>query len=79
MRILSKLIVSLIDLYQKTISPDHGVTPLPVFVGVCKYYPSCSMYTKEAIQHKGVLKGTALGAWRVMRCNPFSQGGYDPV
>ena len=45
----------------------------------CKYYPTCSCYAVEAIERFGALKGTGLAIWRVLRCNPFSQGGYDPV
>ncbi|MDO8557688.1 MAG: membrane protein insertion efficiency factor YidD [bacterium] len=79
MRTLSKTATNLIELYQKTVSPDHGIISLPFLSGSCKYYPSCSTYTKQAIQTKGFLKGIARSAWRIMRCNPFSQGGYDPV
>ena len=45
----------------------------------CPYYPSCSAYGLEAIEKYGAIKGTALGFWRILRCNPFSKGGYDPV
>lgn len=45
----------------------------------CKYYPTCSQYGLEAIEKYGALKGGALAAWRILRCNPFSKGGYDPV
>ena len=45
----------------------------------CKYYPTCSEYTKQAIEKYGLLKGIFLGAWRIIRCNPFSKGGYDPL
>ena len=45
----------------------------------CKYYPSCSEYTKQAIEKYGVLKGIFLGISRIIRCNPFSKGGYDPL
>ncbi|MGA1862165.1 membrane protein insertion efficiency factor YidD [Deferribacter thermophilus] len=45
----------------------------------CRYYPSCSQYAKEAIVKKGILKGLLLSGWRILRCNPFSKGGYDPV
>ena len=75
---MKKGILSLIKIYQKTISPDHGV-----FSGgeqhVCKFYPTCSQYTYEAINKYGVLKGSAMGSWRILRCNPFSKGGKDPV
>ena len=45
----------------------------------CKYYPTCSNYALEAINTHGVLVGILLGVWRILRCNPFSKGGYDPV
>lgn len=45
----------------------------------CKYYPTCSQYGLEAIEKYGALKGGALEVWRILRCNPFSKGGYDPV
>ena len=45
----------------------------------CKYYPTCSQYGLEAIEKYGALKGEALAVWRILRCNPFSKGGYDPV
>jgi uncharacterized protein len=61
----------LIKLYQWTISPMLGP--------VCKYYPSCSHYGYEAINVHGAVKGTALTAWRILRCNPWSLGGVDHV
>ena len=45
----------------------------------CKFYPTCSEYTKQAIEKYGCLKGSFLGLKRILRCNPFSKGGYDPV
>lgn len=45
----------------------------------CKYYPTCSEYTKQAVEKYGCIKGCALGMWRIIRCNPFSKGGYDPL
>ncbi len=64
------LCIALIRLYQRR--PRWGP-------GTCRYYPSCSEYAAQAIEKYGVLKGIALGAWRILRCNPFSAGGYDPV
>lgn len=75
---MKKAAISAIKVYQKTISPDHGV-----FSGgrqrVCRFQPTCSEYTAQAIEKYGVLKGSAMGTWRILRCNPFSKGGYDPV
>ncbi len=45
----------------------------------CPYYPTCSTYGLEAVERYGALKGGLLSLWRILRCNPFSQGGYDPV
>ena len=63
--------VGSIRLYQKYISPYKGYK--------CPYYPSCSQYGIEAIEKHGTLKGGLLALWRILRCNPFSHGGYDPV
>ncbi len=71
--------IILINIYQKTISPDHGMISGLYPQGFCRYHPTCSQYTKEAIQCHGLFKGLALGVWRVLRCNPWSKGGYDPV
>ncbi|MCK4947925.1 MAG: membrane protein insertion efficiency factor YidD [Candidatus Aureabacteria bacterium] len=63
-------LISLIRLYQK------------IFFFLprrCRFYPSCSEYMIEAVQKKGVIKGFLLGCWRILRCNPFCSGGYDPV
>jgi putative membrane protein insertion efficiency factor len=68
---MSRILTALIRGYQYFISPMLGQR--------CKYYPSCSNYTLEAIKVHGPLKGVALGAWRLLRCNPFSNGGFDPV
>ncbi len=58
--------------YQLTIS--KALPP-----DTCRFYPSCSHYGYEAIEKYGVLKGGAMATWRVMRCNPWSKGGFDPV
>ncbi|OEJ26021.1 membrane protein insertion efficiency factor YidD [Streptomyces agglomeratus] len=64
-------LLALIKLYQWTISPLLGP--------VCRYYPSCSHYGFTAIDRHGAVKGTALTAWRILRCNPWSPGGVDHV
>ena len=55
----------------------QGISPLKK--PCCKYYPTCSAYGLEAIERFGALKGGLLTVWRILRCNPFSKGGYDPV
>ncbi len=60
-----------IRLYQRFISPS--------WPAACKYQPTCSHYGHEAISRHGVIKGIRLTAWRLVRCNPFNSGGYDPV
>lgn len=69
--------VFLIVIYQRTISPDHGVYKIFFPNGFCKYYPSCSEYTRQAILKYGLIWGTFKGLWRVLRCNPCSKGGVD--
>lgn len=66
-------IIKLIRLYQKYIRCLN-----PKDIG-CKFYPTCSDYTIQAIEKHGIFKGMAMGVWRILRCNPFSKGGYDPV
>jgi uncharacterized protein len=51
----------------------------PLFGPRCKYEPSCSVYAIQAIQRYGILRGVVLAGWRVLRCNPWSHGGFDPV
>lgn len=71
-------ILKLIRLYQKTLSPDHGVFSKITFMA-CKYNPTCSEYSYQAIEKYGVIKGGLKSIWRVLRCNPFSHGGNDPL
>ncbi len=68
---MKKLLLALIKFYRKRISP--------LFPPMCRYYPTCSTYALEAIEVHGAGKGFLLALWRVLRCNPFSVGGYDPV
>lgn len=67
----SQLIIRLIHGYQKYISPG-----LP---DSCRYYPTCSGYMIEAIQKQGLILGAIMGVARILRCNPFNRGGFDPV
>jgi putative membrane protein insertion efficiency factor len=68
---MNLVLIALIKGYQYTISPLLGPR--------CKYYPSCSNYAIGALREHGVLRGLGLASWRLLRCNPFSNGGYDPV
>ena len=67
----ARLAVALIRVYQRLLSPLLGRR--------CRYHPSCSAYAVQALQSYGILRGAVLAAWRLLRCNPFSRGGYDPV
>ena len=72
--------MGMIRLYQATLSPDHS--PLMTRIvkgGVCRFHPTCSQYSYEAIERYGVFKGGWMGFWRILRCNPFNPGGLDPV
>ena len=69
--ILKRISINLIAFYQRRISPFLGHR--------CKYYPSCSEYTRQAIEKYGFFKGIGMGSIRILRCNPFSKGGYDPL
>jgi hypothetical protein len=68
---VSKVLIALVRVYQVVISPLVGPR--------CRFYPSCSSYAIEAMRVHGALRGSGLAAWRVLRCNPFNDGGLDPV
>ena len=74
MVILRTFFINIINYYQKNISPWLEEKNIK-----CKYYPTCSEYTKQAIEKYGVIKGSLLGVARIVKCNPFSKGGYDPL
>ncbi|MCI9145885.1 MAG: membrane protein insertion efficiency factor YidD [Eubacterium sp.] len=69
---MKKILIFLIKTYQMTISPRFSH-------GCCRFNPTCSQYAIEAIEIHGIFKGSLLAAWRILRCNPFSKGGWDPV
>ncbi|MBR0381194.1 MAG: membrane protein insertion efficiency factor YidD [Eubacterium sp.] len=69
---MKKVLVRIIRFYQKYLSPLKGRS-------TCVYTPTCSQYAIEAIEKYGAVKGGLLALWRIIRCNPFSKGGYDPV
>ncbi len=66
-------------LYQVTCSPDHGMFRLMWGNSRCKFYPSCSEYALGALRQYGLLRGCVVAVRRVAKCNPWNQGGYDPV
>jgi len=70
---LKLFILFLIKIYQKTISPDHGWLPILRLLGQCRHYPTCSQYTYQAIEEKGVFKGLWLGIKRIATCHPWSK------
>lgn len=76
---MKTLFIKFIELYQKTLSPDSGWFRHRHPGGFCKYTPSCSEYAKQSIEKHGVFTGVGRGFWRVLRCNPWSKGGYDPA
>ncbi len=69
---MKKILIGLVRVYQKYLSPLKGHS-------TCIYFPTCSQYAVEAIEKYGALKGGLLAVWRILRCNPFAKGGYDPV
>ena len=69
---MKRFLLWCIRFYRTAISPHKGGP-------CCRYSPTCSRYAITAIERYGALKGGLMAAWRVMRCNPFSKGGYDPV
>jgi putative membrane protein insertion efficiency factor len=71
MMVLRRVVVLPIRAYQLLLSPVVGRR--------CKYYPSCSEYAAQAVQRYGILRGLVLAGWRLLRCNPWSRGGFDPV
>ena len=68
---MKKIFIFIIKAYHKYISP--------LLPGACRFTPTCSVYTVRAIERFGVIGGLILGVWRILRCNPFCKGGYDPV
>ena len=68
---LKRLVIRLIRFYQKFISPLSGPC--------CRFSPTCSQYGVEAVERFGVVRGLGLTVWRILRCNPWNPGGYDPV
>jgi hypothetical protein len=68
---MRRAMIGAVKFYQRNVSPNIGPH--------CKYQPTCSEYMIGCLETHGVLKGLPMGLWRIIRCNPFSKGGYDPV
>lgn len=68
---MKKILIYFIKIYKKYVSP--------ILPDSCRFYPTCSEYAIEAIDRFGVLKGSIKSIYRILRCNPFNRGGYDPV
>ncbi|MFA6097515.1 MAG: membrane protein insertion efficiency factor YidD [Candidatus Paceibacterota bacterium] len=78
---LKKIVLNSIKIYQKTLSLDHGFFSFLRYgkPAVCRFSPTCSEFAYEAIEKHGLLRGGYLGARRILRCHPYSKGGFDPV
>jgi putative membrane protein insertion efficiency factor len=77
---VKRFVIAAISVYQCLVSPDHSPLLKALFPdGYCRFYPSCSEYSKRSIEKFGLVKGGFLAIRRILRCNPFSKGGVDPV
>ncbi len=76
---MRRLLLRIITWYQRVWSPDHSPRKELYPYGYCRYVPTCSEYAYGAIDKHGVVKGGVLAFWRILRCNPWSKGGHDPV
>jgi hypothetical protein len=75
----AEAIIISIRAYQKIFSPDHGILRAFFGYGRCRFYPSCSEYAILSIRQYGLFKGGVVSLLRILKCNPFHAGGYDPV
>ena len=71
MSVVARMLIAMVVAYRRYVSP--------VLPARCRFYPSCSAYSLEALQKHGAIRGTGLTVWRLLRCHPFHPGGYDPV
>ncbi len=73
------IVLKMIKIYQATLSFDHGPMKDKFPGGYCRYKPTCSEYGYQAIEKYGLIRGGFKAVWRVLRCNPWSRGGHDPL
>lgn len=78
-RLPRNLLIGAIKFYQKTLSFDHSFLKIFYPHGFCRFTPTCSEYGAQAISKYGAVKGVFLASWRILRCNPWSKGGHDPL
>ena len=71
------ILVKIIKFYQKTLSFDHGLLKVFYPFGYCRFRPTCSDYSIQALEKYGFFKGVYKSSWRILRCNPWSKGGFD--
>ncbi len=76
---IKKAVLLLIRFYQKVLSPDQGWLSYFFSERFCRFHPTCSEYTYQAIDKYGLIKGGWLGLKRIIRCHPWNDGGYDPL
>ena len=76
---IRSVVINVLKAYQRFLSFDHGVLKYLYPFGYCRFRPTCSDYAIMAITKYGVAKGGLKAVWRVLRCNPFSKGGWDPL
>jgi len=77
--LFEKTLILIIKVYQKTLSFDHSFLRHYYPHGYCRFRPTCSEYAILSIQKYGIIKGSLKAMWRILRCNPWNKGGYDPL
>lgn len=78
-RIIARVLIFIIIIYQKTLSPDQGMFKGFFPNGFCRFHPHCSEYGRQALEKHNVIKGIFLALWRILRCHPWSKGGLDQI
>lgn len=78
-QLFGRLMIGIIRIYQKTFSFDHSPFKIMYPHGFCRFHPTCSEYSIQAIKKYGPIKGGLMATWRILRCNPFNKGGNDPL